>query len=90
MQNFFTPLYLVLDENKTKLRLQLRRIYNAPPTSIFLKWNLITKGRAASELEVAGQQHKKVWKALDNVCLYMYKPYYHLISYEGLPVFYVE
>jgi len=37
---------LVLDENKTKIRLQLR--------------NFITKGRAASALEVTGPQHKKV------------------------------
>jgi len=55
---------LVSDENKTNMRLQLRRCIYAPPTSIFFKWNLIAKGLAASALEVAGPQHKKVWEAL--------------------------
>jgi len=39
-------------------------VFKPPPTSLFFKWNLTTKGRTASELEVAGPQHKKVWEAL--------------------------
>jgi len=46
------------------MRLQLRHCIYAPPTSVFLNWNLITKGRSALALEVAGPQHKKVWEAL--------------------------
>jgi len=61
------------------MRVQLNGYIYAPPTRIFLKYNLITKGHTASAVEVAGPQQKKVWEAM----LYT-TSLSHLTDQEGL------